>query len=125
MAVLQRGADARAEVRDHRHVRGQSVHLVLHLPEVVLHLPDGVWEGKGAGESKGDDDEGGRRSPQLETRSRCSHTHLPPSQKRLGRYSRVALMVRCNLRAAMVLGHSKLVVVEGGGRADQNAAGIF
>lgn len=55
VAVLQRGADARAEVRDHRHVGGQPVHLVLHLPEVVLHLPDGVWGDRGAGEGKADD----------------------------------------------------------------------
>lgn len=44
VAVLQGGADARTEVRDHGHIGGQPVHLVLHLPEVVLHLPDGVWE---------------------------------------------------------------------------------
>lgn len=48
VAILQRGADARTKVRDHSHVGGQPVHLVLHLPEIVLHLPDGVWEGKGA-----------------------------------------------------------------------------
>lgn len=47
MAVLQRGADACAEVSDHSHVGGQPVHLILHLSEIILHLADGVWERKG------------------------------------------------------------------------------
>lgn len=79
VAVLQRGADTRAEVRDHCHVSGQPVHLVLHLPEIVLHLPDGVWEGKGTGEGKGDEGcRGG--STRLATQPRCSHTRPLPKR---------------------------------------------
>lgn len=41
--VLERAADAGAEVGDRRHVGRQAVHFVFHLFEVVLHLSYGVW----------------------------------------------------------------------------------
>jgi hypothetical protein len=53
VAVLQCGTDAGTEVGDHRHIGGQPVHLILHLPEIVLHLPDSVWEDKDREEGKG------------------------------------------------------------------------
>lgn len=108
MAVLQRGADPCAEVCDHRHVGGQPVHLILHLPEIILHLPDGIWEGKGAGEGKGDDRR--RHSTQLDTWSSVlTHTGPNPSQKRLGSYVKVALMAGWD-KGSSVLGHSSLGV---------------
>ena len=41
--VLKSTADTSTELSDRRHVSRQAVHFILHLFEIILHFPYGVW----------------------------------------------------------------------------------